>query len=97
MSRQVDNSTFEKKQGDLLDYTNNLGDNWLGSDTIATSTWTVQSPLYEVANTFDDDGATIWVSGGVVGQTYSLDNVVTTAGGRIKKERIYVRIKADDA
>ena len=98
MTRQVDNSTFEKFQSALKDYTINWGDNWLGADTISASTWAITpSDLVEVSNTFDDDEATIWVSGGVVGIVYTLLNQITTAGGRIDKRPIYLRIKADDS
>ena len=98
MSRQVDDQTFEKFQSTLIDYTINWGDSWLGSDTISTSTWAITpSDLVEVTNTSDDDNATIWVSGGVVDTVYTLLNQITTAGGRIDKRPIYLRIKADDS
>lgn len=97
MARQVDDQTFEKFQGALLDYTVNWGDNWLGSDTLATSTWTIPSALSTVATSFDDDNAIVWVSGGVVGQTYMMENHITTANGRVNMRPIYLRIKPDDA
>ena len=92
MARQVDNQTFEKEQGDLLDYRINYGDNWLGTDTLATSIWDIPSGIYEVSNTFDDDESIVWVSGGVSGQAYILANTVTTVVGRIKNRDISVRI-----
>ena len=94
MARQIDNQTFEKDPDALLDYTVNWGDNWLGTDTISTSIWTIPAGLHEVSNTFDDDEAIVWVSGGVSGQTYTMLNRITTAGGRIDDQSIYLRIIA---
>ena len=92
MSRQIDNQVFEKDPDALKDYTINWGDNWLGTDTLATSIWDIESGIREVSDTFDDDEATVWISGGVVGQTYTLRNRITTAGGRIDDRSIYIRI-----
>lgn len=97
MARQVDDNTFGKKQDDLYEFSINYGDNWLGSDTIATGSWDVPSGLHEVSQTFDDDVSTLWVSGGVINQTYTLVNHITTAAGRIKRESIYLRIEENDA
>ena len=97
MSRQVDDQTFEKRQGSLKDYTTNWGDNWLGTDTLASSSWVLDSPLAEVTNTFTDDNATVWVSGGTVGQTHQMMNTIVTAGGRIDSRPTYLRIIEDDA
>ena len=91
--RQVDKSAFGKYQPELLDYSINYGDNWLGSDTVASSSWVISpSGLAKTAEGYDDDKATIWVSGGTVGRAYQLRNTITTAAGRIKLEEITIRI-----
>ena len=97
MSRQVDDATFEKRQDAILDYLVNWGDNWLGADTLSTSSWIIPSALTKASESFDDDKATVFISGGVIGQTYELINQITSAGGRLDKRPIYLRIIEDDA
>ena len=75
-----------------LDYTINWAD-WLGSDTISTSTWTVESGLTEGTNTSTSTTATIWLSGGTAGQTYSVTNRIVTAGGRTDERTITLKVR----
>jgi len=75
-----------------LDYTINWAD-WLGSDTISTSTWTVESGLTEGTKTSTSTTATIWLSGGTAGQTYSVTNRIVTAGGRTDERTITLKVR----
>ena len=63
----------------------------LGTDTIATSTWTVPDGITKTADSKTNDTATIWLSGGSEGQTYRLVNRITTAGGRTYDETAVLR------
>jgi hypothetical protein len=64
------------------------GKNWLGSDTIATSTWTVTSSvagdtsMVLSASTHDTTTTTIWADGGTAGNDYTITNHIVTAAGR---------------
>lgn len=52
---------------------------WLSGDTIATSTWAVAtSTLTTVGTSNTTKVATIKVSGGTVGTTYTVTNTITT-------------------
>lgn len=55
---------------------------WLAGDTIATSSWTVPAGLTQNAATNTTTTATVWLSAGTAGQTYTVTNRVVTAGGR---------------
>jgi hypothetical protein len=76
-----------------LDYGWDWSD-WLGADTIASSTWTV-SPTGPVlsASTSDDTTTTVWVDGGTAGVKYTLTNHVVTTDGREddRSHTLYVR------
>lgn len=92
MSLIVNEPYFEKYPGDLLDYTINWGDYWLGDDKISGSSWTIPAGLSTVATNFDDDKAVAWISGGTVGQLYELTNRIVTGTGRIANQKIVVGI-----
>ena len=72
---------FIKDPDAVLDYTINWAA-WLDTDTLAASTWTIPSGLTNDLETFGDSAATVWLSGGTVGETYSITNHITTADGR---------------
>lgn len=72
---------FEKGDDEALDYQINWS-TWLGTDTLATSTWTVDAGLTAGFASRSQTTTTQWLSGGTVGRTYTLTNVVTTAAGR---------------
>jgi hypothetical protein len=55
---------------------------WLDGDTIQTSTFTVAAGLTKDSQTAGTDTATVWLSGGTLGETYLVVNRVVTAGGR---------------
>ena len=78
----------------VLDYAIDWG-NWLGADNIATSVWTVPSGLVQGPQTIDPTFkmATIWLSCGTAGQTYTLHNRITTTGGRSNDQTFKLTIK----
>jgi hypothetical protein len=71
----------DKDPDAVLDYTIDWGD-WLGEDTLATSEWTVPDGITAGATSITGTTTTIWFSGGEVGETYTIHNRITTAGGR---------------
>ena len=51
---------------------------WLGSDTIATSVWIVDSGITKVSDSKDSTSTTIRLSGGTAGNNYTVTNKITT-------------------
>jgi hypothetical protein len=62
---------------------------WLDGDTISGSTWRVESGLDSDTPAVDGDVTSIWLSGGTAGNTYWVENKITTFGGA-RKERTFV-------
>lgn len=64
--------------------------NWLVSDTIAQSTWTADPGLTigtaAYASTFTSTKSTVWLSGGVAGQSYKVTNQITTSSTPARKD-----------
>lgn len=87
--------SFVKDPDAVLDYAIDWTD-WLasrGSDTISASAWIVPDGITKDSDEFTDTVATIWLSGGTAGETYSLTNRVTTAGGRVQDKTIKIKVK----
>lgn len=75
-------SSYTKDPNDILDYTMDWS-SWLGGvDTITSSTFTIPSGLTSVVDTHGSSTATVWLSGGIVGQSYTVTNQISTLGGR---------------
>lgn len=74
-----------------LDYTVDWT-NWLESDTISVSAWTLPSDLTLTSSTNTTLKATAWIAGGKRGKTYVVTNRVTTAGGRIDERSFKISV-----
>ena len=86
-------NVFTKDPNATLPYSVDWGANWLGSDTIADSSWTVPAGLTQVSSSFTTKIATVVISGGTSGQSYTLVNRITTALGYIDDRSIQVVIQ----
>jgi len=83
---------YEKDPQANLDYQVDWSD-WLGStDTISTSTWTVPDGIVEESDSNTTTTATIWVSGGTLGETYDLVNHIVTTEGREDDRTIHLKL-----
>jgi len=77
--------------------------NWLPelgpSDTIQSSIWTIVAGtgLTINSNSFTTTLTKVWLSGGVVGQTYLLNNAIVSVGGRTENETATLRIRTGPA
>jgi len=79
--------TLTKDPAAVLDY----GFDWqiegwlIGADIISSSTWAVTGSDSELVAS-DDEATetvtTVWLSGGTLGETYTVTNTVETSGGR---------------
>jgi len=74
---------FEKDSDALLDYYIDWTAWVTTGDTISASSWAIvdTSPDLTIEyETYDGLVTAVWVSGGVVGKTYTLTNTITTVG-----------------
>ena len=82
---------FTKDPDATLDYRVEWS-SWLDTDTIATSTWTVESGITTVSDSNTTTVATIWLSGGTAGEEYEVANLITTAAGRIDERTLTIKV-----
>jgi hypothetical protein len=80
-----------KDPDDVLDYMIDWTA-WLGTDSIATSTWVVPVGLTKTTDSHTATTATIWLSGGTANSTYTVTNHIVTAGGRIEDRSLKFRV-----
>lgn len=88
---------IEKAATENLDYGFDWdapGEEWLGSDAIATSTWEVDAGLTKGATSNTTTTASVWLSGGTLGATYTVTNTITTTGGRTGVRSFRIKIVA---
>ena len=71
---------FDKDPNAVLSYTMKWS-KWLGSDTIATSTWVLEDGITNDTDANTATTATITLSGGTAGRNYTVTNRITTAAG----------------
>ena len=85
--------TIEKSPRDVLDYTFKWKA-WLdkASDTVSSSTITVDSGITVDSDSNNTDSATVWLSGGTNGDSYKITNQIVTAGGRTKEGHFFVKV-----
>ena len=80
-----------KSPASVFDYTIDWTDE-LGGDTIVTSVWAVDAGLTEDSESEATSSTTIFVSGGVAGETYQLVNTITSAS-RTYEQRIAIKVQ----
>jgi len=84
-----------KDPDELLDYSLNWV-NALGTDTIVTSDWSINSAdLIENHKTNTATATVIWLEGGGLNQQYVVTNTIETAGGRIFQQSVNIRIASN--
>lgn len=86
--------TIKKDPDATLDYTFNWID-YLAAldDAIASVEFILDEGLLQTLVSFSDMTATVWISGGIVGQTHRVTCRITTQGGRIDDRSIFLKIK----
>lgn len=85
-------TTFTKDPDAVLDYVNDWA-SWLAGDTIISSTWIAPSGITVDSDSFTDTTATVWLSGGTVGTSYSVVNRIVTAAGRTDDRTLHFHVK----
>jgi hypothetical protein len=88
----IDDILEQDPQADL-DYGFDWSD-WLAGDTVTTSAWIAnKSGLTVHDSTHDSTSTTAWLSGGTLGEGYTVTNHIVTAGGRANDRSFRVVIK----
>ncbi len=88
--------TYVKDPNEKLDYTIDYSEQLtLDADTISSSAWTVESGVTVESNSTGAQSATLWLSGGVDGTSYTCTNRVTTINNpsRIYEKKIVVTVR----
>lgn len=93
-------SVFEKHPVDVLDYVFDFARFLSDGDAIASVTGVITSATTGAtaeidSSTFTDTTATLWVSGGIDGETADVSARVVTDLGRTKECCIRIRVKDD--
>lgn len=90
---------FKKDPDAVLDYGTNwadptaVGGAWLATgETITASQWVVDTGLTKDSDSHDDTTATVWLSGGTVGTTYTVTNRITTTAGRVDDRSLHIQV-----
>lgn len=85
---------FVKDPQAVLDYKFDWGP-WLQNDTIATSTWIVDSgiDIVPASESFDTTTTTVFLQNGTEGNNYSLTNRITTAASRTDERTIQIKVR----
>lgn len=85
--------SFVKDPDEVVDYVRDWSAD-LGDDTIATSEWVPDDGIDVDSDDSDDTTATVWLSGGTVGNTYNVLNRITSVGGRVFDKTLRFAIRA---
>lgn len=89
---------FEKDPDEELDYLNDWSALLAADETIATSAWVVPAGITEINDgdqptDHDNTTAWIWLSGGTLGDTYTITNRITTNQHRTYDRSIRIMIE----
>ncbi len=67
---------------------------WLpAGDTIVSSTWIVPAGLVKDSESHTTTDATVWLSGGTVGEVYTIVNRITTAQNRTDDRSLQIVVR----
>jgi hypothetical protein len=85
----------DKDPDSIIDYGCDWGDAavgpWLATgETITTSTWIVPAGLVSVSESNTTTATAIFLSGGVIGTTYTLTNRIVTSAGRTEDRSMLI-------
>lgn len=81
-----------KGPAEELDFVNDLTAE-LGTDTISTSAWVLDTGITLGVNTNTTTASLAWISSGVLGMTYKIVNTIVTSAGRTHVREWYLRIQ----
>lgn len=82
-----------KDPDELLDYDLDWSGRLDDGDSITDSEWTVPDGLTAGPTSMSQTATKIWLSGGTLGENYTLLNRITTAEGRILDQSAKLRVR----
>ena len=82
---------FTKDPNAVLDYSFNWA-TWLDDDTISASTWTADTGIIIDSSSTTTTVATVWLSGGTAGTTYTVTNRIVTAASRTEDRSLTINV-----
>jgi len=86
-------ASFAKDPDSVLDYALDWGTYWLQSgETISSHTVTVETGLTKDSDSESDGIVTTWLSGGTVGESYTVACEITTSLGRTDERTIMIHV-----
>jgi hypothetical protein len=85
----------DKDPGSIIDYGSDWNDQsvgpWLAvGETIVTSSWIVPTGLTLVSESNNTTETSIFLSGGTIGEIYTLTNRIVTTAGRTEDRSMYI-------
>lgn len=84
--------TFTKDPSARKDYGFDWSE-WLDTDTILASTWTLDDGITQYATSNTTTSTTIWLTSGTAGTDYMVVNQITTTGGRIDQRSLKIMVR----
>lgn len=84
--------TWVKDPDAYLDYTIDWTE-WLGTDTITSSSWAAPTGITIASTTTTTTLSAAWVSGGTHGEDYDLRCRIVTTGGRTDDRSIRLQVR----
>lgn len=86
---------YTKDPDDTVDYSVDWSQ-WLESDTIQSSTWTLPAgiTLGPIGSSNTTTKATVWLTGGTADNDYVVTNRIVTVGGRTKDRSILIEVRS---
>lgn len=85
-------ATPEKDPNARLDYKIDWTPWIIAGDTIAASTFTLDTGITSDLSSFTDTTTTVWLLGGTAGRSYKVVNHVTFASGRQDDRTLLIRV-----
>ena len=86
-------TTFLKDPDAVLDYSVDWS-KWLSGDQIETSAWSLSDPALQAVNdSSTGTRTTVWLAGGVAGQSYTVTNRILTSGGRTDDRSFTIQVQ----
>jgi|SRR3569833_1316822 len=83
-----------KAPDEVLDYSVDWSRRLASSDAIAGSTFILPPGLVATKSSYAGSTTEVWISGGAEGETYRIQNRVTTAAGRTMDQTIRLKVKS---
>lgn len=82
-----------KAPDEVRDYSIDWSTRLLTGDTIASSTYTLDTGITEVSTAIDGTSTVIRISGGTLGERYKVENEVVTTDGETLEEVFYLAVR----